>query len=169
MDDNGLSRPHYEAQPGRCRFCAHPLPYAYAATSVVDDAIKRVEWNEADPISAKLTFNESGSLELGNGVALVHRRDVAGITTHTGLRHIGEHFPTVLLAANGACDALTGEVFRQASAIARDKATKRRTALLTNASAKEIATKRAVAIAAKRLAGTMGGPGETPPPDDGGF
>lgn len=153
MDDNGIAQPSYAAQPGRCRFCGHPLPYAFSATAWIDGEIKRVEWNEGDPIGEKMTVNAAGAMELGAGVAMVYGRDqLQVVRTVSGMRPIGQMIPPILLASNGACEALSSEVFRLASVISRQRGSKRRQEMQTNATAKEMAGKRAVEAAARRLA-----------------
>lgn len=157
MDTAGFAHPSYRAEAGRCRFCGHPLPHAFAALTVVDGVVKRVEWNPGDPLEAKLMVQEAGAVELGTGVALVYRKEAKPMV-HTGLHRMGDNLPDVLLVAQGACEALTESIFREASRVVRERAAKATMATQVNASAKEMAAKRAARLAASALAGTMSRP-----------
>lgn len=152
MDLNGMAHPPYHLKPGRCRFCDHALPYAYSAGMVGPDGeLKRVEWKEGEPMGEKLQLNEAGALELGHGIALVYTQGGVARTLE-GLRRIGDMIPPVLLATNGACDALTDEVFRAASVVARKRGDEARKANAARESARELQAKKAARAAAAQMA-----------------
>lgn len=155
MDTSGMAHPSYALRPGFCRFCNHPLPYQFSVTGVVEGVVKRMEWSEGDPVEDKIEVNEAGALELGNGTALVHRKDKKNVSRYVGLHRCGDNVPDLLLAPNGACAVLTNDVFAAASRVAREKATKLREAQQVRASAHQLAAQKAARIAARSMAETQ--------------
>lgn len=174
MDENGIViKPPYDADAGSCCFCNHALPYAYSLTAIEGSKVVRGEF----PLGSK----EADAMEdldmpihsLGAGIGLIwpkgkEREQVkrlvqqAGTNKFRGL-HEPVSRPSIVLATNRICEAVSEDIFRQASRVARERGTKRRLAIQTNVSAKEIASKRAVANAARKLAGGMLEQSSAPP------
>lgn len=145
MDAAGMAHPPFALVPGRCRYCGHSLGYAYAMTREVNGQVQRAQYAADSPEAARMQDLQGiRGFRLGSGVALVQ-----------GRHENAQTFPTILLTTNGACEALTEEVFRRASAIVRERS---RRAALTQAvqgQARELATRSAARAAARALAGSL--------------
>jgi len=150
MDTAGMVHPPFPLKPGICRFCGHSLPYAYSATLWHEDAPKRAEWSQGEPMGDKLELMEAGRLDLGAGTALVYRKHERPMK-HTGLRRLGDEMPDVLLSPNGACASLTEDVFRRASVVARERGARAAAERLARTTARERVARQAAAAAARAM------------------
>lgn len=149
MDASGLSHPSYPMQPGRCRFCGHGLPSAFRSTQFVNGAFDQRDFAPGSEAAHRAELKLSGA-----GYTLVTARDEP-ITA----------MPTMVLASVGACDALTQDVFAEASRKVRAKAQAIAYAQRTKMRAREIVEKKDIARAAAALSKEP----PAPAPDDGQF